>query len=393
MYSSFSYKLMSCKLTIDTETIDINTDRFISLIIDNQYMVNTVPYISLTLSLSYIVINKIFAKENKVKIMIDLMEIETDKDGQILSKKSFIKKSFQADIMTDKGTVINEKGSSLDEKSTDKVNSEYPTEFILYNTNDINIFKVEENFIFKNTNPGTALTKMLMSRGVTKNVVASTPKITKTSDMAIPISDLMGNINYLSYYYGLYESFPIVYKDVEDFYVINPHDLPLKMSDSSKGIVKFNINENASAIYGTVDVKSDKNSYLIMWNTTSIIEPKINMDHVRMAEGANVISVSPTGIVKKENIYKNIAKTKVIRAYHPLSAFNAMNPSQIYKSYQIAIEDAPGSLFKPYMKYIFENKHSKDECFLYALQISLKVGEDKDNIESLVEFSLQVIDK
>ena len=395
MYNNYQYKISSIKLSVGTDIYDIEPNRFQSLVIDHQYMTFTVPYILLTMSLSFVIINKIFANQNKVKIMLDIMEIELDKDKQVISKTSFIKKSFEADLNRDKGTTLQDKHASDKDKTTQRVDSESPAEFILYTTSDINLFKIENDFILKNTNPGTALTKFLISRGITKGVIASTPKIKTVSDIVIPIGDLMSNISFLSHYYGLYGEMPLVYKDIENMYVIDSNDVPLSVG-TNKGIVKFVPNTAGGIVDGAMDKNTDKSAYLVSWNTTSVITPNVNMNHVRMAEGANVISVTPKGAVKKENVFKDIAKTKVIRSYHALSAKSALNPSQLYVSYNVTVNDAPLSIFKPYMKYIFNQDKKIMECSVYSMQLSLRTSSTDTQglaIKSMVEFSLQPIEK
>ena len=397
MFNSYHYQLMSCKMTIGNETFDIKADRFISLWLEHDYMTLTVPYISLALNMSFILIDKIFNNKNKVKIMLDIMEIEKGDDNKIVAKKSVIKKSFEADMLRDRGTIIKDKHASTSNSTTDKFEAEYPVEFILYTSGDINLFKIEDNYLFENTAPGTALTKMLTGRGVTKNVIASIPKITKAvPNMSIPVGDLMTNIGHLFLYYGLYTDFPLVYKDIETFYIIDSNSVPVKTSATDKGVVKFILNDQKNFITGVVDMTTDKFAYIVSIKDNTIAEPTVNQDHVRMAEGANVISISPQGNIKKVNAFKNIAKTKVIREYHPLSVTNSLNSKTLYKSYNVSIDDGPASLFKPSLKYVFDSSITKDECSLYKMSIKL-VSKALENgsttIRSNISLQLQPIEK
>lgn len=392
-FMKYTYKILSCSITADKKTYNLDPNsgaKITHLMIDHLYMVHTVPYIVTNIQLPFKILEELYNNQNKIKINLDILEIESDINDDIKSKKSFIKKTFEADLTKDKGTVMEDKKASPDDKEIEGQDGIYNAEFILYSTDDINLFKIEDCFIFSKVNAGTALTSFIANRGIKKNVVASVPSITTTKNMMIPMGDLMDNIKYLTMYYGLYPCVPLVYKDIDQFYVINKFDIPIKIG-SNKSIIKFIYNDSKTFESGIVDAKTDPNSIIISLKGESHIEPNINMKHVHMSEGANVIAVDTNGKVAKVNVHKNIAKTKVVRKYHELSEKLAMGSAQPYKILNVEMDDVSLSLFKPYIKYMYDK--SKDSYFLAACRLELALADEGETYESRATLTLENVEK
>lgn len=370
MFHKYSYDLYACKLNISGSDYDLNKDKFIELKIINHFRINIAPYISLVINLPKHLVNKVLLNQKPIKILLDIVQIESDENNNVVSKSSYIKKSFEADITTDLNSFEVNKHATDSDMDFGKLDNEMMVEFILYNTEDINIFKIESNYIFKNANAGTALTKFLQDRGVKNNVVASIPVIRTNRDINIPIGDLMGNISYLHQYYGLYADFPLVYKDIDEFYVIDKNQLPIVLGNM-KNVIKIVPEQNGPQNDAAVDKTSDPNCYIVKYMATSIIQDNMNMKHAYMNDGANAIAVKANGSVKKVNVMKDIAKTKVIREYHELSIALALSKESIYRSIDISIQNPCLPLFKPYCKFIFDTKTVRGSYHLFSSTITL----------------------
>ena len=362
----YRYRVNNIELTLD-KNYSIKENRMVSFTAINAFLRNNavttkvsdrMPIAIITLGLEGDLIKTIFETKGEGKISIEIAELELNGEMAIVGVSDFIKDSYDIlpvkssdNYMIPDGTTETEVENSMDQIQ--------PMDLYIYKKEILNYFNQEISMNMTSVSKAAALQAIFRSRNIpAKRVIATPPQDNATvTNVTLPLNTLIGNIDSLNEFYGVYTCTPLIYWDFifNMVYCLNRFDPNIIMpSKTDFDTVQFrikNVEDATSIAVGSVNSLTEK-LHLVAVNTIPTIK---NMKtEASYTDFSTIIGVDSSGNVEKTTLDANSTKNEYIVNKNMFSVSQQIN-DRIVPSFIVAlsVSDASLKIFKPYKTYRF----------------------------------------
>ena len=192
------------------------------MFIQHDYLKRRMPIIRLTIELDKDVIASIYKNKDTAVIKLEVFEQQLDADSKIINTSLFLKHTFSIIPAKNQNQYITSSDSTT-EASMDTMQTLQLFEAYLMDMTAVTWFSKQLDIIFEKTAKPAALQALFQIRDVPNGIlIATPPQDNKIINYVIlPLGDLIGNIDVLNKTYGIYDSYPIIYYDLQYLYCIN----------------------------------------------------------------------------------------------------------------------------------------------------------------------------
>ena len=225
--------------------------------------------------------------------------------------------------------------------------------------------------IFEDVSKPDALQAMFQMRGIPSGITIASPPLdlnTKTT-MILPLADLCGNIDLMNKAYGLYDSYPVIYYDMQYMYCINQTKPGITMKSATDfGTVTFSMRNKGTPeafITGSCTDSKSKTHYTNLVQEPSVIDDTIQATSTKLA---TITAVNGNGDITKTTIDDEATTLAYIYAHNDLTVNQVINTSLSGVTVQIIASNNDISCLKPWKNYNFDldteylrlNLHNKE---------------------------------
>lgn len=295
-------------------------------------------------------------------ITLEILEIEKDKEGKVLSKNVYIKKTF--DIIPAEISTANYRPQGEHDKDAETMNEPMPFIFHLYNKPDVNFMTANKNIQLLSATSADALYAMLQLRYVSAGLTIAQKPVSNTShpSLILETSDLNNNLKELNERYGLYAGSPYAFKDYDYLYILDKYVAdPMITIPGEATLMTFHLKHQSSTAAvesGFIADTKKLNDNINFVGTPSISDLTDEMSHIQKN---NIVHVNPSsGVQASKKINdKGGSKLKVVISSNPsIVNKDAIKLRSLSKNITISVDNVPPSKFKPYKVFNFKKDPS-----------------------------------
>lgn len=410
--SFYRYRVNLLELTLD-KNYTLKENRMVSFTTINAYLRNNavttrvsnrMPLAIITIGLEGELIRKVFETKGTGKISIEIAELELDSEMEIIGVSDFIRGSYDIlpvkssdNYMIPDGTTEEDVDNSMDQIQ--------PLDLYIYRKEILNYFNQEISMNMSEVSKAAALQAIFRIRNIPGDTVIATPPQDNSTvtNITLPLNTLIGNIDSLNEYYGLYTCTPLIYWDFlfEKMYCINRFNPNITIpSKTDFDTVQFrikNVEDPTSIAVGSANSLSEK-THLVAVNTMPTVSNK--KTEASYTDFSTITGVDSQGNVTKETLDANSTKNEYVVNKNTFTLSQQIN-DRIVPSFIVALSVSDSSLkiFKPYKTYRFDIDEEYDTLELRNKKFRLgyygfELHSDGDtDFVGLAEISLYVVDE
>lgn len=248
----YRYKVNHVHIIFPDQIVTLESHRVESLVIQDNYVDNMYPVISLRLSVEDSLHNKIIENKGEVKFQIDMRKFYTlKKNGEESIPMAHINRTFHL-ILDETANTVN----------SDVVKAEFPEgdtnelqgvtrieEFYLFDSDIIRANTAIINAVLKEATPTAAISMILKASGLRKNLIMPVAhNITIYPELVIPPLRIGKALGFVESYYGVYRSGSIIYFGTDRNYFIPYCTRCAALAPSEQEIVNIIVPQTGSSL-------------------------------------------------------------------------------------------------------------------------------------------------
>jgi hypothetical protein len=364
------------------------SERLIAFYIDDDYLNNIYPIISIRVVMEQSLYNKVIANKSTMKVQLDIRKFWLNDEKQSLksAKEAYMNNTFEL-ILDDAVNTLAQSSHNLEfpEGDTNEMNALTTTMELYLFPSTVNDNTELINLIIKDTSISDAVGKVLKEAKITNNVVMAIPDNKNIiSELVIPPLKLSKALGFIDSYYGIYTTGAIIYFGMERSYII-PYckRIPGILVGSEPDCVNIVVPKMGSEV-------TDKLCTVVKngESTPYIIADQNNFNPQNQDISAKVLYAADVEVVENQSSTVNKASTKnkkVIvlpseNSFYKTSYVARLNAVQTVL--EVTVKDCDLSVFTPNKVYqfLFEDtammKQYQGKYHLVKCKIGLMKEED-----------------
>lgn len=189
--------------------------------------------------------------------------------------------------------------------------------FFLFKEKDLTASRKLINTVLANVTVTDAVTYCLSTTGLSKVLMAPFDNKTKYSEMLLPPLTMLGNLEYLENYYGMFEHGLLAFFDIERIYMVDMSSKCKAWAQEEYKKTVFNVRSDNSAYSmspGSYDNEKEKTQVInITPGNINLRTPSVTVDQL---EGNNIYYIDPgTGAInthKADTKHRGAGNYKVL---------------------------------------------------------------------------------
>lgn len=356
VFHTYKYIPKNPVLTLNGETYTYTKDGAITHVnILHDYTARKLPVIQCGIEMEVSLIEKLYKYQDTAQLKLDIYEQEADGDGNIVGTTLYLQHTFSIIPARDQTVYITSTDSTT-RAAMDVMKTLQNFEMYLIDMDSVNWFTVERDAVFEEATYAAALQAMFLLRDIPPKTVIATPpqQEGKVTHMNIPMEDLVHNIHHLNTAYGLYDTTPIVYYDLEHLYCISKREPNIVLESATDfGTVSFilmNPDKAASQITGSCNDPQTGTHWINLNSKPNIYDSRPKDTSAKLS---TLTTVNAKGGVKKTTLDENATTLRYIYAMNDLSEAQFINETMTGPTVALMASNTSVKFLKPYKDYTF----------------------------------------
>lgn len=356
VFHTYKYIPKNPVLTLNGETYTYTKDGAITYVnILHDYTARKLPVIQCGIEMEVSLIEKLYKYQDTAQLKLDIYEQEADGDGNIVGTTLYLQHTFSIIPARDQTVYITSTDSTT-RAAMDVMKTLQNFEMYLIDMDSVNWFTVERDAVFEEATYAAALQAMFLLRDIPPKTVIATPpqQEGKVAHMNIPMEDLVHNIHHLNTAYGLYDTTPIVYYDLEHLYCISKREPNIVLESATDfGTVSFilmNPDKAASQITGSCNDPQTGTHWINLNSKPNIYDSRPKDTSAKLS---TLTTVNAKGGVKKTTLDENATTLRYIYAMNDLSEAQFINETMTGPTVALMASNTSVKFLKPYKDYTF----------------------------------------
>lgn len=351
----YQYAIKNVTITTD-KNYNIFDGAVNYLFIQHDYLKRRMPIIRLTIELDKDVIASIYKNKDTAVIKLEVFEQQLDADSKIINTSLFLKHTFSIIPAKNQNQYITSSDSTT-EASMDTMQTLQLFEAYLMDMTAVAWFSKQLDNIFEKAAKPAALQALFQIRDVPNGILIATPPQDNKiiNYMILPLGDLIGNIDVLNKTYGIYDSYPIIYYDLQYLYCINRMNpnivLPSATDFGNITFILKNPTTPEQQISGSCTDVATKTHYINLRE-----EPKIN-DYTNMITStkfSTIGSIDVDGKFVKTTLDNDATTLKYVFEQNAMTVDQIVNENMNGPTIVMAVNSIAASMLKPYKNITFD---------------------------------------
>ena len=390
----WEYDVLSCKIMLSDETIDIEVDKVDNILIEADFDNDYFPIFSVSIQMNDDVYNRMIKEKTSAKIRlklskhtIDETDNSTGTDQTVFNKLfTYVMDDDTPDLEDSSKEAVNT--STVD--STDDMSELNERTFFLYSYSDLKKSAIAINDIITKGNINTAVAYVLSKAGYDNLLFEKSSNAKTYSEILIPPLTVQGALLYLQEYYGIYKTGMTYFHGLDRIYVISQSEKcnVFAKNEFKKTVINVLKSTTTSSLETGTYSDSDKKTYFVNALPQAIDVRNLSLVN-NLTTGNVIVATNPftgkTTTVKPKS--KQIDKgSKRFMTDKSLSGYtvSAEKFEVAENSYQITLQTGKFdiSAFTPNkaFQFIFEDKGINKiyggnyRLISYAMNISDNIG-------------------
>ena len=353
----YKYQFTIRNLVLQTDDVyEIRDGSVVYLYIHHDYMKRKLPMIRMSIELESKIIKSIYDNLDRCTLKFDLYEQQLNEDEEVIDTKLYMQHTFTVIPEQDRMNYITSQDTTS-EANIDEMRTLQLFETYLIDMDAVNWFGQQICAIFQKVSKPAALQALFQMRNIPGGkLIATPPHDNNIIDyVTLPLGDLIGNIDTLNKVYGLYDSYPIVYYDLEYLYCVNRFNpniiLPKATDYSNITFILMNPSKPDRQVTGSCNDAETKTHYINLRTP-----PEINDTTARSTSTkfATVTSIDKEGTVNKSTIDDNATALKYVYEQNDMTVDQVVNENMIGHQISLQINNSAVSFLKPYKTLTFD---------------------------------------
>jgi hypothetical protein len=385
----YRYEVNKLCLVFEDGITELPSERLIAFYIEDNYLDNIYPVISIRLAMEQSVYNKIIANKSSMKIQLDLRKFWLNDDKQSLksAKEAFMNETFDL-ILDDAVNTLTTSTHNLEfpEGDTNEMNALTTTLELYLFPSTVNNNTELINMVIKNTSVSDAVGKVLKEAKITKNVVMAIPDNKNIiSELVIPPLKLSKALGFIDSYYGIYSTGAIIYFGIDRSYII-PYckRVPGALVDDEPECVNIVVpkmgSEMTDKLCTVVRTSEPTTPYVIADQNTFNPQNQDVSAKVLYAADVQVVENQSSSVTKSSNKNKKVIVLPSENSFYKESYTARLNAVQTVL--EVTLKDCDFTVFTPNKVYqfLFEDttmmKQYQGKYHLVKYQLGITKEED-----------------
>lgn len=391
----YRYCIRNIVLTLD-KNYELQDGSISYLFMRHDYANRRMPVIRAHIELEIPLIAGIYSMKDKGLIKFDLYEQQLDEDGvTVLNTTLWWQHTFTIIPAMDQTNYITATDSTTLE-NIDEMRKLQIFDMYLMDMNAVKWFTQQLDPIFENASKPAALHALLQLRGVPNGITIATPPMGNEpiKYMVLPLGDLIGNVDTLNTEYGLYDSYPIIFYDLLNMYIINRMNPNIILPSTTDFGTVTMILQNAvipdQQICGSCDDPGTKTHFINLNDVPTINDYTPSISSTKFA---TIASVDSSGTVSKRTLDPSATALAYMYAQNSLTVDQAVNEVLRGRQVSMNFNSASVKFLKPYKLYNFSTDTQYEDLKLrgkvfritdWAVSISREqVGKDPTYVHEI----------
>lgn len=396
----YQYAIKNLVLQTD-DTYEIRDGSVVYLYIHHDYMQRRLPMIRISIELETKLIKNIYDNLEKATLKFDLNEQQLNEEGEVINTALYMQHTYTIIPEQDKMNYITSQDTTS-ESSIDEMRTLQLFETYLIDMDAVKWFTQQICTIFQKASKPAILQALFQMRNIPGGKLIATPPLDNNviEYATLPLGDLIGNIDTMNKVYGLYDSYPIVYYDMEYLYCVNRFNpniiLPKATDYSNITFILMNPDLPDRQITGSCNDPETKTHYINLRTPPAIND---NTARVTSTKFATVTSVDKEGTVNKSTIDDKATALKYVYAQNDMTVDQVVNESMIGHQISLQINNSAVSFLKPYKTITFDVDTQFTELGITGKEYRLiawtltinRQGASPDNYKYMHDVSIHII--
>ena len=351
---TYRYAIKNTVLSLDQQ-YEVQDGSIVYLFIYHDYTNRRMPIIKATIEMHSDMISLLYKYKDIAEIKFDLYEYQYAND-EVVNTKLYWQHTFRIVPTKDQTNYVTSQDTTTAE-NMDEMRTFQLFEMYLIDMTAVKWFTKEISTIFKDVSKPGALQALMQMRDIPSGITIATPPQDneKIKYMIIPLGDLISNINTVNAAYGLYNSYPIIYYDLQNLYCINrmsPNIILPSATDFGDivMILKNGVTPDHQ-ICGSCNDLVNKTHYINLNQIPSINDHTTEISSTRFA---TIASVDSSGNVAKQTLDENATALSYVYAYNSMTMDQAINENMSGPQVAVVVNNCAVSFLKPYKLVSFE---------------------------------------
>lgn len=351
----YVYSVRNVEMTLDQNyTFENGTVTY--LIIRHDYLKRRFPIMQLGIEMDAEMIQKYYEHKDTALIKLDIYEQQIGENDEIVDTKLYLRGTFNCVSARDQTSYLTMPDIATQDQM-DLMRTVQEFECYLIDMNIVNVFSKEISTILENCSKSAALQTLFSSRNIQPGIVIATPpQAERNIDyIALPMGDLIDNINTLDTSYGLYDAEPIIYYDYKYLYCINrlKPDIIIKSAKEFGNITLLLLNEENPEhnVVGSYDDSEHKTHYINLQTMPEVLDTSERRTSTKFA---TLMTVASDGTINQQTMDPETTKVRFLREYNELSQDKYINSEMLGHVVTVHTNSCCISFIKPYKTFLFE---------------------------------------
>lgn len=355
----YQYRYIPCNVVITMGgldyTFDDGTIAYFSM--GHDYVNRRMPVIFMQMEMDDKTIGMIYDNVETAVLKLEIIEKQLDPSTeQVLNTTMFMKHSFNIIPRNEQNTYITSQ-DSVTQENMDPMRNPQVFEFYLIDKTAVTWFTREITGIFQNASRPDILQALFQMRNIPSNIVIATPpsNLDPIDYILLPLGDLVGNIDTLNKAYGIYDSYPFIYYDMDYLYCINkmrPNVTIKSATDfGTVTVILRNPNKAEHNVSGSYTDFATKTHYFNLNHGPSIIDQSLQDGSTKFA---TVTTINSAGDIEKATIRNDATKLQYVYAHNDLTMQQVINETIVGHKVSLYTENCCVSFLRPWKSFTFD---------------------------------------
>lgn len=351
----YKYVPKNVVLTVNGETYEYEDGCITYMNILHEYTLRRLPVIQVGMEMEVDIIQEIYDNLDTAQLKFDINEVEYDQKDNVINTTLYLQQTLSIIPARDENVYITSTDTETKE-NMDVMKTLQNFEFYLIDMEKVNWFTTEVDAIFESATYAAMLQAMFVMRDIPSQIIIATPpeQSGSVTNVSIPIEDLIHNIRHINSEYGIYDTIPIVYYDMEYMYCLSKREPNIRLESATDfGTVTFvliNPEKPTHNITGSCD-DAENGTHWVNLNSQPIIFDTQTRD--TSAKVSTVTTVDKSGTVNKTTIDDNATTMRYVFNSNELSSAQLLNESMTGPTVSLMALNCGAKFIKPYKDYTF----------------------------------------
>ena len=353
---TYSYDVKNMVFTVGNKEYAFPNGSVARFSIKHDYRNRRLPIIRMILEMDRYMIQRIYENKDTGKVTFDLYEYQYNSDHAVINTQLYWQHSFRYIPARDQTEYITATDATS-EVNIDDMRDPQPMDLFLIDMDAVKWFTQKLSETFRDTSKAAIIQSLLQLRNIPSGItIATPPKDNKVMDQVIvPMGDLIDNIGTINRGYGLWSSYPYIYYDLLNLYIIDrikPNLVLPKAKDYGNVVLLLaNPTKTEYQVNGSFDDVTSRTHYI---NLT--VEPTITdyTTEIGSTKFGTVVSVNGEGNVNKTTAVQNSTASNYVYAYSDQTETQVINEAMYGPTVHVYAQNCRISTIKPYKIFSFQ---------------------------------------